>query len=147
MIYVQYAVPYGFLLAVSNTVEGLPRPTANSGVKALDAFDEVPPSPMVWNPLELTFTLPNTALLSQLQFFDRFPQAVEDMVYSLSIKDTALGANMRKLLARTAGARGIDPADARVVAGVTAVFNVAVSLNVIADADKQAGIDAVLAPL
>lgn len=97
----------------------------------------------------IILAIPGEPLLSQQEFMDRWEAAglgaVLDMLFALEVQNTTAGAGARKWLTRFRTARGIDPADARTIAGTDDLCALAVAGSVVTAAQVTAGRPIVLA--
>lgn len=91
--------------------------------------------------------IPDPATLSPQDFMDRFPAAIIDMITTHQVRDTPVGAAIRKALLRFSIVREVDPMDLRTISDTEDMVDLAIALEVIASADRHATLEGILAPV
>lgn len=90
--------------------------------------------------------IPDRVLPSRQEFMDRFPVAVLDMIFEHQVRDTPLGAQIRKALMRYQVVSEIDPTDDRTKGPVHAMIDAAIGLGVLPAEERESAIAQILAP-
>ena len=137
----------GALLAWNADAAQLPTPPANSLTKGLSAWDAPPELPYRWDALALDWAITPTAsrTISRQTFVDRFPDAVQQMVHTLELENSATGASVRSWILRLNIVPNVVLTDNRTIASVNGLIGLAVAKGVVASADMAATIAAILA--
>lgn len=85
-------------------------------------------------------------LPSHQEFMDRFPEPILDMIFTHQVRDTPLGAGIRKALLRFQVAEVVDPTDPRTVGSTEAMVDAAIALGDWPAEDRAAALAQILSP-
>lgn len=140
----------GALIDTASTSSGLPKPPANSVIKALPEWDAVPDAPYVWVPAFKNWAVPPTVVprMTRLEFASRF--TLEEQVaieMATEAHPTASTRATLRVLARNLDrATEVDVEDPRTVLGTETLVDVLVGAGVVDAQDRDARIAEILAP-
>lgn len=112
----------GALLAWASTADELPSPPVESVTRALPQWDAPPPSPYVWTPSALDWTIPATLVptLSRLAFRSRYTVAEQIVLKRAETEFPDPDARATLIISRESlsDANDVDVTDPRTIAAV-----------------------------
>lgn len=90
--------------------------------------------------------IPDRVFPSRQEFMDRFPGPILDMIFEHQVRDTPLGAQIRKALMRYQVVTEIDTEDDRTKNPVHDMVDAAIQLGVWSVEDRDTALAQILAP-